>query len=198
MSQAQPSTVSPQQYYKLNSDGTAQLGRVGPIGLEDCRLVAYEECESVNAAVGLALSLAGGLSAQIVAMLSSIQHDLYDLVSDLGTPTADTERGIQMTEGHIVRLQRANEHYGKDIEPPEGFALPGGTAPAALLSQARVATLRAERACRVASHTYPDTFGQVPARYLAELSYLLTALARAANAEHGDTIWRPQSSVAEG
>lgn len=191
-----PETVR-HPYYVLTGDGSARLGDLGPVRIDDNRLIAYEECESVNASIGVALALGGTLTTEIVAMLSSIQHDLYDLTTDLGTPTDAADRPIQITEGHIVRLQRALDHYGTDFPPVDGFVLPGGTAPAALLSQARAAALRAERACWNASHDHPDTFGQLPAHYLAHLSLLLSTLARAANAEHGDVMWQPMVSVAE-
>lgn len=184
-------------YYEINGDGTARLGDLGLIRIDDNRLIAYEECESVNASIGMALALAGSLPTELIAMLSSIQHDLFDLTTDLGTPTDAADRPVQITEGHIVRLGRALEHYGADFPPVGSFVLPGGTATAALLSQARVAALRAERACWNASHDHPDTFGQLPAQYLSHLSLLLSTLARAANAEHGDVMWRPMESVAQ-
>lgn len=191
-----PETVR-HPYYELKGDGSARLGDLGPVGIGDTRLVAYEECESVNASIGVALALAGALPNEYVAMLSSVQHDLFDLTTDLGTPTESTTRDVRVTEGHIVRLQRALEHYASDFPPVDGFVLPGGTATSALLSQARAAALRAERACWNAAQDHPDTFGQLPARYLAQLSLLLSTLARIANAEHGDVQWTPMASVAD-
>ena len=183
-------------YYEINGDGTARLGDLH-LRIDDNRLIAYEECESVNASIGMAVALAGTLPTELIAMLSSIQHDLFDLTTDLGTPITASDRSIRITEAHIVRLERAMEHYGADFPPVDGFVLPGGTAPAALLSQARTATLRAERACWNASHDHPDTFGQLPAQYLSLLSLLLSTLARAATAEHGDVKWRPMEAVGE-
>ena len=184
-------------YYEIHEDGTARLGDLEGLPFNDSRLVAYENCEAVNAAVGSALALAGNLPNEIITMLSSIQHDLYDLTTDLGTPSDAADREVQLTDRHLVRLDRALEHYGTDYKPVNGFVLPGGTVTSALLSQARTMCLRAERACWTATQDHPDTLGNLPAGYLNRLSLLLSVLARAANAEHGDTMWRPMASVAE-
>jgi cob(I)alamin adenosyltransferase len=50
---------------------------------------------------------------------------------------------------------------------------------------------RAERSAWAALATYPDSVNPVAARYLNRLSDLLFILARRANAEAGDVLWKP-------
>jgi cob(I)alamin adenosyltransferase len=69
--------------------------------------------------------------------------------------------------------------------------LPGGTPGAALLHTARAITRRAERTAWAAVADHGDTVNVWTAKYLNRLSDLLFILARAANAEVGDVLWRP-------
>jgi cob(I)alamin adenosyltransferase len=71
------------------------------------------------------------------------------------------------------------------------FVLPGGTPGAALLHTARAVTRRAERSAWAAIRDHGETVNVWPAKYLNRLSDLLFILARAANAERGDVLWRP-------
>lgn len=178
-------------------DGTTTLGVVGKVDNDDIRLAAYQDCNEVNSSVGLVLALASGLDAQDISMLSSIQHDLYDLTADIGSenvqnPEATTPR---ITDAHIERLERACEHYADVLGPRGGAVLPGGTATAALLYQAHSVAQRAERTAWRASVEHPETLSSLAPRYLNRLAMLLSILARVANLEHGDTVWNPMASV---
>src|SRR5690606_6308018 len=102
-------------------------------------------------------------------------------------PEVQTPR---ITPSHIERLERACQHYEAEQEPADGSVIPGGTATAALLYQAWSVCQRAERTTWTASVNHPETLSPLPHRYLNRLAALLTILAREANEEHGDTIWR--------
>jgi len=69
--------------------------------------------------------------------------------------------------------------------------LPGGTPGAALLHTARTVVRRAERSAWAALAADPDSVNPVTARYLNRLSDLLFILARRANSERGDVLWKP-------
>ncbi|UPK74608.1 ATP:cob(I)alamin adenosyltransferase [Nocardioidaceae bacterium SCSIO 66511] len=179
-------------------DGTTTLGQVGKVNNDDIRLAAFQDCGEVNSAVGVVLALAGGLDSQDIAMLSSIQHDLYDLTSDIGSANPRGDSDVpHITDAHIERLERACEHYRSELVTSyDDAVLPGGTAGAALLYQARSITQRAERTAWTASVKHPDTLSPLPHRYLNRLALLLGILAHDANAEHGDTRWNPMASCA--
>ena len=177
-------------------DGTTTLGLVGRVGNDDIRLAAYQDSGEVNSAIGVVLALASGLASREIAMLSSIQHDLYDLASDIGsTHPRENATTPHITDAHIERLERACDHYRSElVSSYDDAVLPGGTTAAALLYQARSIAQRAERTTWRASAEHPDTLGPLPHRYLNRLALLLGILAHNANAEHGDTRWVPMSS----
>lgn len=178
-------------------EATAPLGRFGRVGADDRRLEAYAECNAVNSMIGTALSSsAGSLATDVVQMLASVQNDLFDLTSGLiDEPGEDGLPPARITDEHIARLDRAVEHYGQDLEPLQGFALPGGTMTAALLYQAQVAVGRAERALWTVVAEHPGDVDRLAPRFLGRVNRLLGILARSANAEFGDTTWRPMASV---
>ena len=179
-------------------DGTTTLGMVGRVNNDDIRLAAYQDCGEVNSSIGVVLALAGGLDTQDVAMLGSLQHDLYDLASDIGSSNARAKQSDipHITEAHVARLERACEHYASELGPRGGSLIPGGTPAAALLYQACSVAQRAERACWTASVEHPDTLSPLAHRYMNRLSVLLSIMARDANLEHGDTLWKPMASCA--
>lgn len=183
--------------YKRGGDlGQTTFGDAGEIAKSDIRLAAYGACEEVNSTIGLAMSF-GGVPIEVLATLASVQDDLYDLATDLSSPTTDQveQPPVRIVEAHVERLERAYEHFAHDLHPVDGFVLPGGTVASALLFQARSLARRAERATWTAMETHGDTINPLTARYFNRLSSLLFVLARAANVEHGDTMWRPGASV---
>lgn len=183
-------------FSRQGDDGRTTLGHVGEVDKHDLRLSAYGDCEEANAAIGTALSLLGGGSLAVVDMLASVQHDLFDLASDLRPDTyAETDSEVHITPAHIERVERAIDHFGSDLNRVRGFVLPGGTPAASLIYQARAVVRRAERSLWAAVAADPERLATLPAQYMNRLSALLFVLARATNAEHGDTMWRPMASV---
>ena len=183
-------------FSRQGDDGRTTLGHVGEVDKHDRRLSAYGDCEEANAAIGTALSLAGGGSLAIVDMLASVQHDLFDLASDLRPDSyPGTTSDVHITSAHIERVERAIDHFGDDLNQVRGFVLPGGTPAASLIFQARTVVRRAERSLWAARADDPERLTELPAQYMNRLSALLFVLARATNAEHGDTMWKPMASV---
>lgn len=173
--------------------GRTKFGGYGDVPKGDSRVVAYAEADEANAVVGVAVAL-GGMSIEVQAPLASVQNDLFDLVSDLRMPLSQ-ESKVRILPGHVERLDRMLEHFRAEVDDMAGFVLPGGTVPASLLFQARAAVRRAERAAWQAIDEFPDDLNPEIARYLNRLSSVLFVLAREANREHGDVIWRPGLSV---
>jgi cob(I)alamin adenosyltransferase len=71
------------------------------------------------------------------------------------------------------------------------FVLPGGTAASAHLHVARTVVRRAERATWAAMDEHGAEMTTLPATYLNRLSDLLFVLARHANLDAGDILWKP-------
>ncbi|MGH3447493.1 MAG: cob(I)yrinic acid a,c-diamide adenosyltransferase [Nocardioidaceae bacterium] len=193
--QDSPDTTQPPHYTGSGDQGRTVFGVLGEVGKQDVRVVAHGGCEEANAAIGVVLAL-GSLTTYVTATLASVQDDLFDLAADLSEPVSrQTESTVRIVDAHIERLERACDHYSSQLTPKDGEVLPGGTVASALMYQARTVVRRAERNTWVAVEQHPDSVNPLTARYLNRLSSMLFVLARGANVEHGDSIWRPGASV---
>jgi cob(I)alamin adenosyltransferase len=180
-------------YTRTGDDGTTALADGTRVPKTDPRLAAYADTDEANCAIGTAITL-GSLPADMVTLLRRIQNELFDCGADLATPrpTAPPQYPqLRIDESYVTALEAACDEYNAPLPTLRSFVLPGGTPGAALLHTARAVTRRAERTAWSAVAEHGDTISGWPARYLNRLSDLLFILARAANADTGDILWRP-------
>jgi cob(I)alamin adenosyltransferase len=183
-------------YTKTGDAGQTHLGDMSRVVKTDPRVVAYADVDEANSVLGVALAL-GSPPPELVDLLRSVQNDLFDVGADLSTPVvADPAHPpLRVSAAYTERLEAACDAHNEALPPLTSFVLPGGTALAALLHQARVVVRRAERSvwallahdehAGAGERTNPET-----ARYLNRLSDLLFILAREANPD-GDVLWEP-------
>ncbi len=183
-------------YTRTGDDGTTALGDFTRTQKTDPRLAAYADVDEANSAIGVALAL-GNLDADVVTLLERVQNDLLDVGADLCTPLHEKADHpiLRVPEAYITTLEEACDAYLEHLAPLRSFVLPGGTPGAALLHVARTTVRRAERSVWHAITRYGlDIDGGVNRRtatYLNRLSDLLFILARHANRERGDVLWKP-------
>lgn len=180
-------------YTKTGDDGTTALGDMSRVPKTSSRLAAYADVDEANSAIGVALAL-GGLTEEITALLTRVQNDLFDVGADLCTPVTPNPPypPLRVSDEYVERIEAACDRFNARLVKLDSFLLPGGTPGAALLQVARTITRRAERATWALLETEPESTSPVPARYLNRLSDLLFILARVANIELGDVLWRPR------
>ncbi|MGH8869446.1 MAG: ATP:cob(I)alamin adenosyltransferase [Actinomycetes bacterium] len=180
-------------------DGSTTLGDGTTVTKDDARVIAVAHCEDAAASVGVALSLGGSLPHQAIHVFGGILNDLLDVVADLHTPVrADEADGqVRIDRAYLDRGQRLVDYYLQDLPELPERVIPGGTVAGALIHKAHTAVLLAERYAWTACHRHGDGMNPLAAEYLGVLSDLLVALARTANAEHGDMVWHPGLSAAE-
>ena len=178
-------------YTKTGDAGQTHIGDMSRVAKTDPRLVAFADVDEANSALGVALAL-GAPDPAIADLLRSVQNDLFDVGADLCTPvTADPEfPPLRITAAYTERLEAACDEYNELLPKLTSFILPGGTAAAALLHQARVVARRAERRVWALLAVDADRTNAETARYLNRLSDLLFILARTAN-PGGDILWEP-------
>jgi cob(I)alamin adenosyltransferase len=178
-------------YTKTGDAGQTHLGDMSRVEKTDPRLVAYADVDETNSVLGVALAL-GAPDPKVAELLRSIQNDLFDVGADLCSPvTADPEfPPLRITAAYTERLEAACDEYNELLPKLTSFILPGGTAAAALLHQARVVARRAERSVWALLAVDADRTNAETARYLNRLSDLLFILARTAN-PGGDILWEP-------
>lgn len=175
---------------------TTRTGDNGETGLGDgtrvpkhgLRIHALGEVDELNSVIGL--WRCEDLTADIDALLSTVQHDLFDMGAELCIPGH-----VVITNTHILKLEAALEHYNAHLRELEEFILPGGSKAAALAHLARTVSRRAERA--VVALMQEEGVAPAVQRYLNRLSDLCFVLARSLNQAAGqpDVLWKPNKDA---
>ena len=173
---------------RTGDGGETGLGDGSRRPKDNARVAALGDVDELNSALGVLA--AESLPAGIAALLSEIQHDLFDLGGELSIP------GYSMiTDEHVLRLEDAVERHNQALRPLKEFILPGGTRPAALAHVARTVCRRAERSLVAMSHA--EAVAADALIYLNRLSDLLFVLARDLNRLQGsgDVLWNRQRTA---
>ena len=179
-------------YTRTGDAGTTRLGDMSEVAKTDPRLAAYAEVDEANSHIGYALAV-GGLDADVVDVLVQVQNDLFDVGADFATPVVEAPAfpPLRVEADYVTRLEGWCDLYNEPLQALRSFILPGGTPGAALLHVARTVVRRAERAGWAAYEVHAETMNVRAITYLNRLSDLLFILARHANRERGDVLWRP-------
>lgn len=179
-------------YTRTGDHGQTRLGDMSLTSKNDLRLHAYADVDEANAHVGVALAQ-GGLDEDVVAVLTTVQNDLFDVGADFCTPVvADPEYPpLRIEQAYVDRLEQWCDQYNEHLPNLRSFILNGGTPGAALLHVARTVVRRAERSAWAAYAEHGETMNELAITYLNRLSDLLFILARHANRENGDVLWVP-------
>ena len=179
-------------YTRTGDAGRTRLGDMSETSKTDPRLEAYACVDEGNAHIGVALAH-GGLEDDVVAVLTHVQNDLFDVGADLCTPVVADPKypPLRVEQDYVDRLEAWCDHYNEALPALRSFILNGGTVGAAHLHVARTVVRRAERAAWAAWADHAPEMNQLAITYLNRLSDLLFILARHANRENGDVLWVP-------
>jgi cob(I)alamin adenosyltransferase len=170
-------------YTRTGDDGSTGLGDGSRIAKDSARVEAYGTVDEANSALGLVL--AADLQADIAELLTTVQHQLFDLGGELCIPGH-----AAIHESDVEALENQLDAFNAPLPPLKDFILPGGGEAAARCHLARTIVRRAEReTVTLARHdaVRPETI-----RYLNRLSDLLFVLARvlARDSGHGEVLWK--------
>ena len=174
-------------YTKTGDDGPTGLGDGTRVATDSARVAAYGTVDEANSAIGLLLAtpLPAPQGEAIAALLTTIQHQLFDLGGELCIPG---HAAIQ--EADVTALEAQLDAFNDPLPPLKDFILPGGGEAAARCHVARTVVRRAEReTVTLARH---DAVRPEAIRYLNRLSDLLFVLARvlARDSGHGEVLWK--------
>ena len=75
-------------YTRTGDAGETRLGDMSVTTKNDLRLHAYADVDEANATIGLAVAC-GGLDEDVVAVLTHVQNDLFDVGADFCTPVVE-------------------------------------------------------------------------------------------------------------
>ncbi len=147
------------------------------------RVNAFGSVDEANSALGVLLAVA--LPDDVRALLTTVQHQLFDLGGELCIPG---HAAIQA--GDVEALERQLDHYNAGLPALKEFILPGGGEAAARCHLARTIVRRAERETVTLARQEPVRAEAL--HYLNRLSDLLFVLARVlARADgHGEVLWQ--------
>ena len=171
-------------YTRTGDDGTTGLGDGERVPKTHVRIEAYGTVDEANSAIGMVLAVAG-LPENLHRLLTRIQHELFDLGSELAVPGYSA-----IKQPHIDVLERELDALNENLPMLKEFILPGGGPAAAACHLARTITRRAERATWKLLETEPGAH-EAP-QYLNRLSDLLFVIARVlARHENGaEILWK--------
>jgi cob(I)alamin adenosyltransferase len=177
-------------YTRGGDKGKTSLGDGSRVSKLDPRIGAFGVVDELNSQLGVVLA-DPGLPAAFRAPLERIQNELFDLGADLSVPV-EVEGRLRVTQEQIDGLERLCDEFNEPLPELKSFVLPGGTLAAAQLHVARTVCRRAEREALAAAQAVEiDPLALV---YLNRLSDLLFILARAANTEGDEPLWKPGAS----
>lgn len=171
-------------YTRTGDDGSTGLGDGSRTGKDALRVCAYGSVDEANSAIGLLLA-APGIAAPVRELLTTVQHQLFDLGGELCIPGH-----AAMQAADIAALERHLDALNAGLPPLREFILPAGGEAAARCHLARTLVRRAERETVALSRHEPVRAEAIG--YLNRLSDLLFVLARvlAREAGEGEVLWR--------
>ena len=169
-------------YTRTGDDGSTGLGDGSRTGKDSLRVSAYGTVDEANSAIGVLLAV--DLPEDVRTLLTTIQHQLFDLGGELCIPGHAAIHGAD-----IDALEQHLDRYNDDLPPLKDFILPAGGEGAARCHLARTIVRRAERET-VALARVEDIRAEA-VRYLNRLSDLLFVLSRvlARAGGHGEVLW---------
>jgi len=169
-------------YTRTGDAGTTGLGDGSRVPKDSARIEAIGAVDELNSAIGVVL--AETVPEKVTAVLTRVQHELFDLGGELSIPGY-----VAIDEQHVRQLETDLDDFNADLPPLKEFILPGGARSAALSHVARATCRRAER--RLVKLAQAEQASPLPQRYLNRLSDLLFVLCRVLNrsAGHSDVYW---------
>jgi cob(I)alamin adenosyltransferase len=169
-------------YTRTGDDGTTGLGDGSRVAKDSARVAAYGTVDEANSCIGLVL--AADVPEDVRTLLTTVQHQLFDLGGELCIPGH-----AAIFDADIERLEQQLDAFNEPLPPLKDFILPGGGEAAARCHIARTVVRRAEREAVALSRL--EAVRPEAVRYLNRLSDLLFVLARvlARASGHGEVLW---------
>ncbi|SNZ21568.1 ATP:cob(I)alamin adenosyltransferase [Cohaesibacter gelatinilyticus] len=181
-------------YTRTGDKGTTMLGNGERRAKHDLRVDAYGTMDETNSIVGLA-RLYMAEFAELDAMLSDVQNDLFDLGADLSTPDTGEElpyEPLRILDSQVERLEGQIDQLNTDLDPLKSFILPGGSAASAHLHHARTVSRRAERLVTELAAIEEENISPQSIKYINRLSDFFFVAARWTNDKgREDILWIP-------
>ncbi len=167
---------------------TGDKGETGLVGgkrvpKDSPRIEAYGTVDELNSIVGLARIFneerieEGEAHRFLDEVLRDIQEELFNLGSELATPSDSRHKGtISIEEEQVKKLEGIIDECQKTLDPLKSFILPGGGRIGGYLHQCRTVCRRAER--EVLRLSRVEETSECGIKYINRLSDLFFVLSR--------------------
>ena len=165
-------------YTRTGDNGTTGLADGRRVDKDSARIEAIGSVDELNSLIGVLI--AQQVPEQISAILTGIQHRLFDLGGELSIPTMQL-----MRSEYIDQLEQVLDQFNNELPPLKEFILPGGNLAAAHCHHARAVCRRAERRLTSLSRQENEEVGANALKYLNRLSDLLFVMGRVLARQHG-------------
>ena len=166
-------------YTRTGDKGKTRLANGEEVSKDSLRVAAYGDIDELNSIIGLVLT--ENPYDKLGAVLSSIQHTLFDLGGELAS---DGMIKDLVTDEHVTTLETHIDQTNAKLPTLEEFILPGGTKSASMLHLARTVCRRAERS--IITLAQSESVAPVMIQYVNRLSDLLFVMARYENHRSGN------------
>ena len=185
-------------YTRSGDAGHTRLVNGRRVRKDDPKVAAYGTVDELIAVVGRAreslraAESGGAAMAPLGEVLLRVQHELFNLGSEIATDPAELgPQQPRVVRAQVERLEAEIDTMNADLEPLASFVLPGGSALNADLHVCRTVCRRAERA--VVSLGASEAGLDLPLQYLNRLSDALFVWSRWACQRGGEpeALWQP-------
>lgn len=185
-------------YTRSGDAGHTRLVNGRRVRKDDPKVAAYGAVDELIAVVGRAreslraAELGGAAMAPLGDVLLRVQHELFNLGSEIATDPAELgPQQPRVVRAQVERLEAEIDAMNADLQPLTSFVLPGGSALNADLHVCRTVCRRAERA--VVSLAASEVDLDLPLQYLNRLSDAVFVWSRWACQRCGDpeVLWQP-------
>ena len=169
-------------YTRGGDQGETALVGGRRVAKDSQRIVAYGTIDELNSSLGIVRAMAEAEKpspalSRLIEILQRLQNELFDLGSQLATPSdVDYEGMWRVSEAEVQSLESTIDQCQKSLEPLKSFVLPGGGVLGSFLHQARTVCRRAE--IEILRLSRVESVSPLVLRYVNRLSDLLFVLAR--------------------
>ena len=176
-------------YTKTGDKGKTGLFGGQRVPKDSLRLETYGTIDELNSVVGIVRTYTE--QQELDDMYKRIQHELFNLGSDLATPFGSKfeDKVNRIKEFHVLELEKNIDELQAGAPEFRNFILPGGSKAGAYLHLARTVCRRAERHCVTLQNN--ENIGTWAQKYLNRLSDFFFIASRYANMKDGvaDVEW---------
>jgi cob(I)alamin adenosyltransferase len=192
-------------YTRFGDGGKTMLASGDTVDKDSARVLAYGDVDELNATIGVlrleisrenqASPLAASFAQSADRALARIQHELFNLGSELATAGGEMPEGRpHIQQRHVDRIEVEIDELNEKLEPLRSFTLPGGGPAATAAHVSRTVCRRAER--RMVGLARSENVRSESMRYINRLSDYLFVFSRASARAfgHPEVLWDPSTT----